>query len=480
MCDEEDESLDTTLWSLEMQGIIPGTPVNKERVQSIATKPQDNTVLEDGDIQEDWEGGDEEDYWLSQTLLVQEIRGAGDVLPGSTGGVTSTPGSQKPSPVITVSEEDDLKEVEDDRNEDQGVVEDDDVFWKDPLSFLSKGSYPGPSQEDVKESRLVTIRTSQEDVEGDPVLYQGSHSSITLEERAVETAPTLTTTDQASVSGLNGAEIVGPFVGVGNKMVEGQDAIDPQHCVMSCQESHSLDDVIAVEEGYTRKPSSNTEPSIGGLEKRRDDDQAQPHVPIVTTHTKLQQVQRSASAKYYFSSPPPRAKKVTSNGDVRKKDEMVVKSGTPVEHQKDAPDDKKKSRRPSSLTSGRERCVHAKGGICQVHGPGARYTWKPIFIKEVGPDGEISVVKSKEWFYICDISQDNKKLKQTKISFMKTTSTQKTTLSVKDKIPDIKVDNDALQQGERFCDITTTNSEGTTTTLCEDKGEHHGETGDEK
>ena len=50
----------------------------------------------------------------------------------------------------------------------------------------------------------------------------------------------------------------------------------------------------------------------------------------------------------------------------------------------------------------------------------------------------------------------------------------------KDNIPDIKVDNDALQQGERFCDITTTNSEGTTTTLCEDKGEHHGETGDEK
>ena len=45
-------------------------------------------------------------------------------------------------------------------------------------------------------SRLVTNRTSQEEVGGDSVLYQESHSSITLEEEAVETAPRLTTTDQ--------------------------------------------------------------------------------------------------------------------------------------------------------------------------------------------------------------------------------------------------------------------------------------------
>ena len=115
--------------------------------------------------------------------------------------------------------------------------------------------------------------------------------------------------------------------------------------------------------------------------------------------------------------------------------------------------------------------------VCEVHGNGARYTWKPTFTKPVGPDGNITVVKSKEYFYICDISQDHRKLRQTKISFMKTTSSRKTTISVRDNIPDITIDN--LQKGERFSDITTP-SKGTTTTLCGDKGEHHGETGDEK
>ena len=279
MCDEEDESLDTTLWNLEIQGIIPGTPVNKDRALSIATKPQDITVLEDGGVQEDWEGGEEEDYWLSQTLHVQEYRGAGNVLPDST------------------------------------------------------------------------------------------HPHITLEEEAVGVAPMLATTGQASVSRINGAEIVGPFVGVGNVVVEGQITMDPQRCVMPSQESHSLDDGENSEEGYTRKPSSHTEPSSGGEEKRRDDDHAQPHAPIVSTHTKLQQVQRaeirtqrSASAKYYTSSPLPRAREVTSSIEKKKKEEMVVKSGTAKNHQKEAPDDKKRSRKPSSLTSGRERCVHAKGG----------------------------------------------------------------------------------------------------------------------
>ena len=63
-----------------------------------------------------------------------------------------------------------------------------------------------------------------------------------------------------------------------------------------------------------------------------------------------------------------------------------------------------------------------------------------------------------------------------------TTSSLKTTPSVRDNIPDITIDKDTLQKGERFSDISinTTPSEGTTTTLCGDKGEHHGETGDEK
>ena len=122
---------------------------------------------------------------------------------------------------------------------------------------------------------------------------------------------------------------------------------------------------------------------------------------------------------------------------------------------------------------GGKKCVHAKGGVCEVHGDGARYTWKPTFTKK------ITVVKGKEY---CDISQNHRKLTQTKISFLKTTSSLKTTLSVKDKIPDTTINNDTIQKGERFSDINinTTPSEGTTTTLCGDKGEHNGETGDEK
>ena len=63
---------------------------------------------------------------------------------------------------------------------------------------------------------------------------------------------------------------------------------------------------------------------------------------------------------------------------------------------------------------------------------------------------------------------------------MKATSSQKTTRSVRNNIPDITIDNDAFQQGERFSDNSNNTSEGTTTTLCGDKGEHHGETREEK
>ena len=487
MCDEEDECLDTTLWDLEKQGIIPGTPVHKDRAENIATKPQDCTVLEEGGGDDEWEGGEEEDYWLSQTLHVQETRGADDKLPPCTGGATSPPGPQKPSPAFRDTEEDDWRSMEDDRNRDQEAKEEEDPFWSDPLSFLRSGSYPAPSQEDGKVSRLVTIETSQGEVGGNLVLYQETHPLLTLEEEAVGVAPMLTTTGQASVSRVNGAESVGPFDGVDTDVVEGQTTMDPHRCVKQTQESHSLDGGEYSEEGYSLKSSLYTEPSCGGEEKRMDDDQAQPHAHTVTTHTKLQQSQRaeirnqrSASAKYYTSSPLPRAKEVTISTEKKKKKEMNVKSGTARNHQEDAPEDKKKSRKPSSLTPGRGRCVHAKGGICDIHGPGAKYTWRPIFIKETGPDGKTTMVKSKEWFYVCDISQDNKKLKQTKISFMKTTAIRKTTLSVKDNIPDNIIGNDGLQQGERFCDISTTNLEGTTTTLCEDRYEHHGETGDEK
>ena len=82
--DEDDESLDKTLWMLEIQGIIPGTPVTKEGGVSCTTRPQD-TTLEVGSMEVEWDGDDDEDYWLSQTLQVQESKDTSSI------GVTSTP-----------------------------------------------------------------------------------------------------------------------------------------------------------------------------------------------------------------------------------------------------------------------------------------------------------------------------------------------------------------------------------------------------
>ena len=63
------------------------------------------------------------------------------------------------------------------------------------------------------------------------------------------------------------------------------------------------------------------------------------------------------------------------------------------------------------------RCKHAKGGVCDVHGPGAKLRWKPI-IKGEGDPWD----KTKEYFYVCDLTKNAKKWKQTRLSFDPVTS----------------------------------------------------------
>ena len=63
------------------------------------------------------------------------------------------------------------------------------------------------------------------------------------------------------------------------------------------------------------------------------------------------------------------------------------------------------------------RCKHAKGGVCAVHGPGAKLRWKPI-IKGEGYPWD----KTKEYFYVCDLTKNAKKWKQTRLSFEPVTS----------------------------------------------------------
>ena len=92
----------------------------------------------------------------------------------------------------------------------EGEDEEDD-FWKNPLSFLSQGSSPGIKREEA--SRLVTNWTSQEGVGGGLVLDQTTPHSITLQEEAVDNNPVLPTTSQGPVTGLSVVGNDGSFVG---------------------------------------------------------------------------------------------------------------------------------------------------------------------------------------------------------------------------------------------------------------------------
>ena len=49
-------------------------------------------------------------------------------------------------------------------------------------------------------------------------------------------------------------------------------------------------------------------------------------------------------------------------------------------------------------------CVHKKGGICLLHGPGAKLRWKPIGPKIVTyVNGKKKTSYNKDYFYVCDL-----------------------------------------------------------------------------
>ena len=188
--EEEDESLDSTLWMLESQGIIPGTPVAKEGRGS-------NTTQEVGVMDVEWEGDEDEDFWLSKTLQVQESK-------------------------------DDWQGRQEEEEEDE--------FWNYPLSFLSQGSSQGIKKEVV--SRLVTNMTSQEGVGGQLVLDQASPHPITLEEEAEDIIPGLPTTSLCPVTGHSVTDNDGPSVGDNDVRSGRQEVMKTHHCVLSHQDTH--------------------------------------------------------------------------------------------------------------------------------------------------------------------------------------------------------------------------------------------------
>ena len=65
----------------------------------------------------------------------------------------------------------------------------------------------------------------------------------------------------------------------------------------------------------------------------------------------------------------------------------------------------------------RNNCVHSKGGICSIHGAGAKLKWKPSARRM--PDKKKS---SREYFYVYDVGLGERRLMQTRLLFDKMTS----------------------------------------------------------
>ena len=59
-------------------------------------------------------------------------------------------------------------------------------------------------------------------------------------------------------------------------------------------------------------------------------------------------------------------------------------------------------------------CHHTKDGVCSLHGPGAKWMWRPVPVKNPVPGGKRT---RKEHFWKCEVNMRGKTMKQTRISF---------------------------------------------------------------
>ena len=73
--------------------------------------------------------------------------------------------------------------------------------------------------------------------------------------------------------------------------------------------------------------------------------------------------------------------------------------------------------RVAGRSGGTRVCSYAKGGVCAIHGPGAKLRWKPV---TTGNGDKWD--KTKKYFYVCDESIRDRKLKKTRLSFGPVTS----------------------------------------------------------
>ena len=65
--------------------------------------------------------------------------------------------------------------------------------------------------------------------------------------------------------------------------------------------------------------------------------------------------------------------------------------------------------------------MSSPGGVCAVHGAGAVLKWQPIKTTKKGEGADTMKGGDRKYFYVCDLTLSEKKLKQTRLSFQKTT-----------------------------------------------------------
>ena len=78
-----------------------------------------------------------------------------------------------------------------------------------------------------------------------------------------------------------------------------------------------------------------------------------------------------------------------------------------------------------SVPGSMKECQHARGGVCRVHGPGAKKKFRPVRVTVFGQDGkEVTRIKQKS-YYTCDVGTGGTRLLQTRLSFIRDTTTRK-------------------------------------------------------
>ena len=69
------------------------------------------------------------------------------------------------------------------------------------------------------------------------------------------------------------------------------------------------------------------------------------------------------------------------------------------------------------------KCEHSKDGVCSIHGEGAKKFPKLVTLKVRDKSGKEVTRTAKRYFFVCDLSlRRGIKLKQTRLSFRKTTN----------------------------------------------------------